>query len=147
METIEDCISFLCSKAAQTVSRLARARLDELGVTPVQFALLQAAWQRPGQTASELGAYLVMDSATVTGVIERLNRMLVLERRPDPGDRRVTRIFLTPSGNTLTVDLQARMDAMNAEVAQAFGADAEPLWRLLGQLARFEISREKSADV
>jgi MarR family transcriptional regulator, organic hydroperoxide resistance regulator len=149
VESIETCISFISSKAAQTVSRLARVRLAESNVTPVQFALLQAVWQQQGQTASELSLYLVIDSATITGVIERLHKMGALRRRSDADDRRVTRIFLTRSGHALVAVLQAKMDALNAELAEAFGGEAETLWRLLGQLARFEpkSNQSRSEDV
>jgi MarR family transcriptional regulator, organic hydroperoxide resistance regulator len=42
MERIDECISFLAGKAAQAVSRLARERLEPFGITPVQYAVLQA---------------------------------------------------------------------------------------------------------
>jgi DNA-binding MarR family transcriptional regulator len=67
-------------------------------VTAIQFAVLQALWQRRGATATELSDYLVIDSATITGVIDRLSKTGALERRPDPSDRRAYRLYLTASG-------------------------------------------------
>ena len=98
MERIDECISFLAGKAAQTVSRLARERLAPFGVTPVQYAVLQVLWEQDGQSGAEIGARLVLDSATITGVLDRLESLGLIERTADRADRRVQRIRLTAAG-------------------------------------------------
>lgn len=136
-DRIEDCISFLSGKAAQSISRFSRERLAEWDLTPIQFAVLQALLQKPGQNASELGGFLVIDSATTTGVIDRLCKAGLLARAPDPDDRRVNRINLTSEGEQKIRAVQVVMQAINTEVADAFGEDAEKLWNLLRRLAAF----------
>lgn len=138
MEKIEDCVSFLVSKAAQTVTRLMRERLAPYGITPVQYAVLQALWERDGLNAAELCLRLVIDSATVTGVVDRLENLELIERRADPTDRRVNRLFLTREARRRRASLQAVIGAVNDEVARAFGADAPRLWEFLRRLAALD---------
>ncbi|MEN8375889.1 MAG: MarR family transcriptional regulator [Gemmatimonadota bacterium] len=138
MDRIEDCISFLVGKTAQVVARRTRAKLSPFGVTPTQYAVLWVLWQRDGQSAAEVGARLVIDSATTTGVVDRLEAAELLERGVDPEDRRIHRLYLTPRGRALRQPLEAAMEELNAEVAQALGGAAPSLWsslRRLGEVA------------
>lgn len=135
MEKIDDCIGFLTAKAAQTVTRLTRERLLPHGITPVQYAVLQVLWERDGLNAAQLCTRLVIDSATVTGVVDRLERLELVQRRPDPTDRRVNRLFLTREARRRRTSLQAVMDGVNGEVTRAFGANAPLLWESLRRLA------------
>ena len=130
MERIDECISFLAGKAAQTVSRLTRERLAPFGVTPVQYAVLQVLWEQDGQSGAEIGARLVLDSVGL------------IERTADRADRRVQRIRLTAAGCERREPLQAVMDELNADVVRGFGAEAELLRRLLHRLATEPIARE-----
>ena len=137
MERIEACISFLLGKAYQQVNQDARQRLAPYGVTPVQYALLKLLWQHDGQSGVALGDRLRLDSATVTGLLDRLGRAGLIERRPDPHDRRANLIYLTDLGRSLEVPLDREMDALNADFFGQFDAvDAERLRALLARIGR-----------
>ena len=135
MDRIEDCISFLVGKAAQQIARRARDKLAPHGVTPVQYAVLHALWEQEGRSGAEIGARLSIDSATATGVIDRLEAAGLLLRRADPEDRRVHRLFLTGRGRSLRAPLDAAMDGLNAEVWAGMGrAEAAALRASLRRL-------------
>jgi len=134
MERIEECISFLLGKAAQEISRRAREALAPCGVTPVQYAVLRALWEEDGRSGAELGARLVIDSATITGIIDRLVAARLVERFPDPADRRVSRAFLTGEGRAGQPARDAAMDALNAAVSAELGKDAVRLTAMLRRL-------------
>jgi len=134
MDRIEDCISFLVSKAAQQVARRTREKLSAWGVTPAQYAVLRVLWDEDGQAGAAVGARLVIDSATITGVIDRLEGTGLLERRADGGDRRVHRLFLTAQGRALQAPLDAEMDHLNAAVAAELAGAAPALWDGLRRL-------------
>ncbi len=134
LDRVEDCISFLVGKAAQQVTRRARDKLAAYGVTPVQYAVLKVLWERDGRSAAELGARLVIDSATITGVVDRLEAAELLGRRPDPEDRRVHRLFLTTQGRNLRAPLDEAMDRLNVEVREILGGEAASLWAALRRL-------------
>ncbi|HIP79620.1 MAG TPA: MarR family transcriptional regulator [Kiloniellaceae bacterium] len=134
MERVEDCIGFLVGKAAQQVAKRSRERLAPFDVTPTQYAVLKVLWDEDGQSGAELGARLRMDSATITGVVDRLEAAGRLERRDDGSDRRIQRLFLTAQGQSLREPLDQAMAQLNSEARSLLGADAAALWSALRHL-------------
>ena len=144
MDRIEACLSFLLGKAYQQVTQDAKQRLAPYGVTPVQYAVLKLLWERDGQSGAELGERLRLDSATITGLLDRLGKAGLIERRPDPRDRRAQHIFLTVPGRALEAPLDGEMDDLNAAVFGRFSAaDAERLRQVLRQLGRVRDPAER----
>jgi DNA-binding MarR family transcriptional regulator len=139
MDRVEDCVSFLLGKASQQVARRAREKLAAHGVTPTQYAVLKVLWERNGQSGAELGGRLLMDSATITGVVDRLQAVGLLERRPHDQDRRVHSLFLTAQGQSLQAPLDAAMDQLNDEVAHGMGGQAPALWTALRRLSEAKV--------
>lgn len=121
METIQSCISFQASAAAKVIARLARAELAPLGVTPIQFAVLQFILEANRATAADIGAALMIDSATIVGVIDRLETMDFVSRVADRQDRRIKRLVLTAPGAAALPAMQAAMDRLNAEIDRDLG--------------------------
>ena len=134
MDRIEDCISFLTGKAMQQVTRRAKEKLGVHGVTPVQYAVLKLLWGTDGLKASDLVQRLRLDSATITGVVDRLERDGLIARRADAEDRRVQRLFLTETGAALQTPLDGLMDDLNGEADRTLGADAAALKGALARL-------------
>ena len=134
MDRIEDCISFLAGKAAQRIARRARERLARHGLTPVQYACLKVLWERDGQSGAELGQRLVLDSATITGVADRLEAAGLVERRGDEADRRVHRLFLTRAGAVLKKPADREMDRLNDEARHILGGQDAAVRRGLRRL-------------
>jgi DNA-binding MarR family transcriptional regulator len=131
LDRIEDCISFLLGKAQQRITRRAKELLSEHEVTPAQYAALCVLWEQDGQTGADLGLRLVIDSATMTGVIDRLERTKLVERRLDQNDRRIYRLYLTKRGRALRGPLDQAMARLNDEVAEMLGSDSTRFYRML----------------
>ena len=123
VERIEDCLSFQLGKAYQQVNQAAKRRLAPHGVTPVQYAVLKVLWEHNDQSGAELGDRLQLDSATITGVLDRLERGGLVERRADPADRRINRLSLTPQGSSLQGPLDREMEALNADFLSLLSDD------------------------
>ena len=137
------CIHFLLAKALQKVNLVSKSKLSPYGVTPVQYALLRQLWRQDGQFGSILGDRLQLDSATITGIIDRLEQNGFIERRADPNDRRNKLVYLTEKGRSLELPLCEKMDAMNQEVMSDF--DDDEIQRFKEML--FEIGiRKKSQE-
>jgi DNA-binding MarR family transcriptional regulator len=135
----QDCISFLLGKAYQHVNQAVKQRLGPYGVTPVQFALLNLLWTTDGLSGADLGVGLQLDSATITGVIDRLMHLGLIERRPDRHDRRVNRVHLTAQGFALQAPLSGAIEQFNAEIFGQFSrADARRLRAMLAQLGQVD---------
>jgi DNA-binding MarR family transcriptional regulator len=102
-----------------------------LDLTPQQAQLLCFARHlRP--SFGELATLLHCDKTNVTGLVDRLERRGLLTRRPDPQDRRKSRVHLTPAGEDLAGRFQ---DAVGGALAGPFGswsgAERDDLVRLL----------------
>jgi DNA-binding MarR family transcriptional regulator len=134
MDRIEDCISFLLGKAQQRVMRRAKELLAEHDVTPGQYATLCVLWEKDGQTGAEVGTRLVIDSATMTGILDRLERADLIERRPHPSDRRIYRLYVTERGTALRPPLDRAMDRLNHEFETLLGRDARRFHHMLRQI-------------
>ncbi len=120
MEKSDICIHFLLGKALQRVNQVSKSKLSSYGVTPVQYALLRLLWKKDGQFGYVLGERLLLDSATITGIIDRLEQNEFIERRVDPNDRRNKLVFLTGKGRSMEGPLCQKMDEMNEEVMSDF---------------------------
>ena len=72
MAAYNDCIIFLLTKANQKVQGGLKRRLSGHGLTPVQNLILEALWEKEGQSAGEIGRKLLLDNATLSGVLDRM---------------------------------------------------------------------------
>jgi DNA-binding MarR family transcriptional regulator len=71
------------------------------GLSPVQVRALLTL--RPGEAVPmrRLATALDSDASNLSSLVDRLERRGTVERRPDPGDRRVKALALTPEGERL----------------------------------------------
>ncbi|MET8245021.1 MarR family transcriptional regulator [Streptomyces sp. NPDC005202] len=137
MTRIDDCIAFVLSKAYQRVHAELKPRLAAFGLTAPQYAVLLGLWEQDGRSSAQLRERLVMDSATITGVIDRLERNGPAHPRPRPQDRRLVRLRLTDAGRALRDEVQRTTTELNADVLGAFReAEAEDLVARLRTIAR-----------
>lgn len=102
---MQENIAFL----ATDVGRLFRKRYDivsrDLGITGAQWRVLAAVNRTPGINQCALASWLEVEAITVGRMIDRLVKLGMVERRPDPADRRAWMIFLTPAADPLIVQL------------------------------------------
>ena len=68
------------------------------GLTPTQFAALARLREHGAISQNRLGRLTAMDSATIKGVVERLNAKGFAVSRPDTSDRRLRVVELTAEG-------------------------------------------------
>ena len=120
MEQIEGCIIFLLGKAQQNAYQVAKKKLKPFDITPVQHAVLVLLWQRDGQLSSELGERIQLDSATMTGLLDRMVQRSLIQRRPSEIDRRKSHIFLTEKGRELQFATADLMEDANEELLSVF---------------------------
>ena len=70
-------------------------------ITPDQFRLLSHLWENDGLQQSKLAICTNRNRANITRIIDILEREGIVERKDDPDDRRVHRIYLTEKGKSL----------------------------------------------
>ena len=81
-----------------------RFQSDGLGITPEQWAILVRLWERDGQDQTELAQSTFRDKASITRMIDALEKRGLLARHPDPRDRRRHVIKLTAEGRAFEAE-------------------------------------------
>ena len=96
-----DFLCFAIYSANLAFGRAYRKGLEELGLTYPQWIAIVALWEQDGQTVSELGEKMFLESNTLTPILKKLEQMSYLRRQRDPADERQVRISLTETGRRL----------------------------------------------
>jgi len=104
-------------------------------ITPAQTRALGVLLHGEPRRVTELAERLRIAPRSATEVVDHLERRGLVERRPDPADRRATLITLTERGRAAGDDLHA---ARRAEAGRFFAAlsdaDRDDLGRILRKL-------------
>lgn len=121
------------------VSRLhhtrAHALLRDIGLHRGQPPLLYALWEEDGQSQAALAESLGIAPATLTRMVQRMERAGFVERRADPADERLSRVYLTEAGRAIRERLEGVRGTMAAEVFHGFTpAERDTLAGLLGRI-------------
>jgi DNA-binding MarR family transcriptional regulator len=111
-EDLEGLPGYYIRRLQQIVVGKFVAETTDFGITPVQWAALRAARSRPEMDQRTLARRIGFDTSTIGGVIDRLERRGLMERRAAPEDRRVRRLVVTAEG----VALLKKMDPKVLEV-------------------------------
>jgi DNA-binding MarR family transcriptional regulator len=133
----------LPSRLRLVITRLAR-RLRQQGETeasPTQLSALATIDRDGPLTLGALAAVERVQPPTITAAVGRLEQRGLVRRRPDPGDRRVARVEITPPGRRLleqsrsrkTAYLEERLAALTADERNTLERAAAILERLLEQ--------------
>lgn len=91
----KDCICFQLGKTVRQVSKAYRNEIISYKLTHGQFFMMVAIMEEEGLLPSALADKTSQDRATITGLLDRLEKDGWIERRSDKNDRRSLRIFLT----------------------------------------------------
>jgi DNA-binding MarR family transcriptional regulator len=119
------------------------------GVTPVQYAALQAVANTPGVDQRTLAGRIGLDTSTIAGVLDRLEARELLQRNASPEDKRVRLLTLTEAGAellaALTPDMLSAQQRMLAPLPKAERAEFMRMLRVLVE-SNNELSRAPSEN-
>lgn len=101
----EDCIFFQLSRVSRAGARYWHKKVAEFGVTSSQALVLLFLLEEDQVTSKYLGTKIEFDSATLTGLIDRLAKAGLIERRDNPDDRRAILVCLTREGRATSKQL------------------------------------------
>lgn len=133
----EECIFFQLSKASQLGVRVWGQKVSDLNITAVQAMALRFLYEQDGVTAIDLGKKTELDSATVTGILDRLESAKFIERKDNPHDRRSIQVHLTEKGKVTGGEVAKRMDEANTDFLKTFSKrEGKELKRLINKLRK-----------
>ncbi len=110
-------LHFKIAMAARALRHDFDARARDSGLTSAQWRTVAIVHQAEGSTQRQLARRLGVGDVTAGRMVDRLCEDGILDRRPDPTDRRAHRVYLTPRAAPLLATLQ---ELAVAEDARAF---------------------------
>jgi DNA-binding MarR family transcriptional regulator len=133
---IPDCTIFMLAKANQKAHGQFKTLLRPYALTNIQHLVLEGLWYQQGVTAAELGKLLVLDKATLSGVLDRMLDSGWIRKKRDPRDGRVFRLYTTPKAEALKDELIDLRLKANELLLAGFSNEEKLLFkRLLKDLA------------
>jgi len=94
------------------------SQLKNFGLTPCQFEVLMVLWEEEGILLSELGRRVSRDGPTITGVVDRMEKKLLVKRKRDSHDRRAVRVVLTSKSKGMKEQLSATKKRVLQKIAR-----------------------------
>ncbi len=111
--------------------------------TPVQFAILNALMDDPGEDQITLSGRVAFDPATFGSVIGRLEAKGWVKREADPGDKRRKLLWTTPEGEKVALQMKRAVGKAQQRIVGPL--DVEERTQLAALLGKLVAGHEDAA--
>jgi DNA-binding MarR family transcriptional regulator len=123
------------SDVMRMIRRAFDTRARKIGVTRAQWLVLTQIRRNPGINQGGLAELLDVEPITVGRMIDRLQDGELVERRPDPADRRTWRLHLTDKADALIEQLRPLADDLFEDAFSGLNpSDRATLFNLLDRV-------------
>lgn len=127
---------YLLSDCSRRLRRLFDERMRSLGMTGPQARLLVILETREGASQSYYANELDVEPITLCRMVDRMEEADLIERRPDPADRRARLVFRTRRAKQIETQIKAEIETLLDEVAQDLdSAERRTLGGLLSRIS------------
>jgi MarR family transcriptional regulator, organic hydroperoxide resistance regulator len=103
--------------------------LEGLGLYRGQPPVLRALWEQEGMTQSELAERMKITPATMTKMLQRMEKTGFIQRKTDSEDQRVSRVYLTETGRAVQKDVESVLAQMEQDTFENFTLEEQMLLR------------------
>ncbi|MGA1793789.1 MAG: MarR family winged helix-turn-helix transcriptional regulator [Thermoplasmatota archaeon] len=122
-------------------------KLEPYGIGGPTYGFLFHLYNRDGITESDITHHMLVDKATTTRAISKLENLGYIERQQDPDDRRAFKVLLTPKARELKPHLDLVRDEWIQFVMGDFDRSERKLFldlltRIEGRLRAFDEGTE-----
>ena len=139
---LERQVCFALSVASRSVIGIYRPLLAPMGLTHPQYLVLLALWERSPRSVKDISASLLLDSATLSPLLKRLEALGYVTRERSALDERLLTVELTAAGRGLRKDAERIPPA----VVERLGIDVPELLRLHKALTRVIAAVQRLPD-
>ena len=98
-------------------------RLVAHGITPGQYGVLNCLWTYKELTPKQIGEQLHLEASSVSGLLDRMQKASLIERKTDPENRRAVLVSPTQKALDIQQPIEQIIDDMNAYVLETFSAE------------------------
>lgn len=103
--------------------------VETLGLYRGQPPVLRTLWEKEGRTQTELAEKLRITPATMTKMLQRMEKTGFIQRKADADDQRITRVYLTDTGREVQKDVEGVFRKMEVETFGNFTSEEQALLR------------------
>ena len=128
---LKDTIGYMLAQVCKLHRQRADVLLNEVGLYVGQEMLLCGLWDKEGITQTELAENVKIQPATVTNMLQRLERGGFVERRADTEDQRISRVYTTEKGSNLEHAVQQKWNQLEQESFKGLSVEEGLLLRRL----------------
>ena len=140
-QSASESIDFLLAQVCRLHHARAHTLLEGLGLYRGQPKMLFALWEQEGLTHGELAAKAHVRPATITKMLQRMEKAGFIERRHDLEDQRVSRVYLTDAGHAIRGRVEQRWQEVEARVFGTFSEQEQETLRELLTRVQQELVR------
>lgn len=142
VKSTSDSISYLLVQTCKAHRALAEKLWSEIGLHVGQDMILRQLWPAEGCTQSELADRLCIQPATVTKMLQRMEQTNLIQRRGDPDDQRVSRVYLTEHGRALLQPYEEAWARLEQTLVEGLSLEERVLLRRLLMQLQNNLSRQ-----
>lgn len=143
---VRDCIFFKLTKASQTGADFWTKKVKHLNVTASQAMVLNFLGEEDRILANSLRQKLQITSATMTGILDRLEKLDLIERQPHPDDRRAILVCLSDRGRQCATEINSIMIQANEEFLSRFNPEESENLRKMLECIRSDEYMERLSE-
>lgn len=118
-----DSLGFAVNRVARSFAAALSRRIQRFSVAPAQFGVLLLLYDRDMRTQAELATDFEVEQPTMARTLQRMERDALIQRVPDPTDRRRALVKLTETAQNLRAVLIAEATAVNTAATAGVSAD------------------------
>ncbi|MDH4872436.1 MarR family transcriptional regulator [Pseudomonas sp. BN515] len=125
MAILEESLGFLLADASRLMRRAFEQQITGSNLTLSQARALAHVARNEGCRQVELAEQLEVKPITLARLLDQLEQAGLVERRPDPDDRRAYRLHLCAQADQALADIRAAGAAMLADALQGISEEEE----------------------
>ncbi|HDR6276419.1 MULTISPECIES: MarR family winged helix-turn-helix transcriptional regulator [Bacillus] len=115
---LKECINFLLSVSQNKVFKYFSKLLEEYGLTPAQYGVLNCLWREGQLSPKQIGELVYLEAPTVSGILDKMQKADLIERSVDPKNRRNVLVVATQKSTEIRDKVEAATIKLNNTVLQ-----------------------------
>ena len=136
-ERSRETVGYIVRQTNIAISRALQRRLALYNLTSPQMIFMREIWLEEGLSQRVLSGRVGTAESTTVSALRVLERRKLIKRVAKPGDRRAVRVYLTPAGRQLELDVVPKIRAANEQFVSGIpAADIDVLDRVLATIRR-----------
>lgn len=115
---LNECVNYLLSVSQNKVFKYFSGLLEEFGLTPAQYGVLNCLWSEGQLSPKQIAESMHLEATTVSGILDKMQKAGFIERSIDPDNRRNVLVVATPKAASIREQVEDATAQMNQSALQ-----------------------------